>query len=155
MAESIHISGYTQVKTSSSVIGETSADNDIRIKIIKGTKKIHTNQSGPELWDSIINLGVRAILTIPLQKFDDAVLNPLLAKPAATEGQNGTLGGSIASFPLSIVPTNGSGYYFANCWIIDNYEISKFGYEENIIMLTVEAAPDPSAGATAPLYTRT
>lgn len=156
MAEDIFVAGKTQVKTNSSVIGSTDDGNDIRIKVFRGHKKVHTNLSGPELWEYIINLGLRAVITVPFQKIDEAVLAPLIASPASVEGQCGTLGLSIPSFPLSIVPANGSGYYFANAWVLDNYEINKFGYEPKMIMVTFEATANPSinGSGTAPLYTR-
>lgn len=156
MAEAIYVAGNTQVKTGTSVIGETDDGNDIRIKIFKGQKKVHTNLSGPELWEYIINLGLRAVITVPFQKWDEAVLAPLIAAPASVEGQCGTLGASIASFAMSIVPQNGSGYYFANVWVTDNYEVSKFGYEPKIMLVTFEATANPAlnTNGTAPLYTR-
>lgn len=154
MAESIIICGNTQVKIGGTVVGETDDGNDIRIKIIPGRKKIHTNLSGPELWEYIINLGCRAQITVPFQKVDEAVLGPWLTSPGGSEGQMGALGASTNSFALAIVPANGSGYYFATAWVMDSAEISKFGYEPKITLVTFEAQPVPANGATSPLYTR-
>ena len=155
MATAITISGVTALKSGTLTLGYTDDGNDIRIKIFKGTKKIHTNLSGPELWDSIINLGLRAQITVPLQKFDEAVMSQFLSGTGGTEGTNGSLGANIAASAISIVPSNGSGYYFPYAWVVDSYEIAKFGYEPKILTVTFEACADPSAGATAPLYTRT
>lgn len=154
MSIAIGIAGYTLVKSGTLTLGSVDDGNDIRIKIFKGTKKIHTNQSGPEMWEGIINLGMRAQITVPFQKWDESVMAGIVGTPASVEGQVGSLGGLTGAQAISIVPTNGSGYYFPYAWVVDSYEIAKFGYEPKILTVTFEACADLTAGSTAPLYTR-
>ncbi len=155
MASAIIVNGHTVVKTGSSVIGETDENNDIRIKAVVGRKKIRTNLSGPELWERIINLGLRVVITVPFIKVDLAVLTTLVKGNATLEGQCGTLGATVNPFSLTITPDAGLAYTFPNTWVMDSYEISKFGYEAQINMVTFESAPDPTVNSagTAPCYT--
>ena len=155
MAESIIVTGHTQVKINGTVACETDDGNDIRIKVFKAQRKVHTNLSGPELWEFIIRLGLRAIITIPAQKIDEAIVGPVLGN-GTTEGVTGQLGTNEVSFTLTISPGNGLGYQFPLTFAVDSYEVSKFGYEPKITMLTFEAQSDPTVAVagTASLYSR-
>lgn len=156
MAESIIVTGHTQIKINGTVACETDDGNDIRIKVFKAQKKVHTNLSGPELWEFIIRLGLRAVITIPAQKIDESVTGPVLGN-GTTEGVAGQLGTNEGSFTLTIsTPNAGQGYQFPLTFAVDSYEVSKFGYEPKITMLTFEAQSDPTVAVsgTASLYSR-
>ena len=157
MAAAILISGHTTVSINGSVLGETDDGNDIRIKVFPGRKEIHTNLSGPELFEKIINLGIRAQITVPLVKIDEAVFGTLAAGPAAAEGQNGILGADVSSVSLTITPYSGKVYAFPCVWLTDNYEIAKFGYEPKVYTLTFKAQPNLTilGASTAPTYIAT
>lgn len=156
MAASIIITGSTNVYTGASLLGSTDADNDINIKIYVPKKKIHTNVSGPEMFEKIINLGCYAIITIPFIKFDESAFAAILKQNASAEGQVGTLGADVSSFDLTITAAaSGQSWNFPKAWIEDHHETSKFGYEPQKFVVTFYAQPDPTllSTATTVLYT--
>lgn len=161
MAQTIHVVGKTTLKLSTSVAGQTDETNDISVQIFPGEKVIHTNESGPHVEAKIINLGEYAMIRVPLISWDDTVIDVVKKRMSGTAaaGQIGVLGGDLTLFQLDITTTvtGEFSYSFPKVRLVDNWEIGKWGYEAQRLMLIFRAIPDPAAlsTATTALYTKT
>ena len=108
MARQITICGHTVVNSGTLTLGETDADNDISLKIFTPKRKIHTNLSGPEMVEAMINQGITGILTIPLTVYDPTVTTAICA--AAT-------GALAASSSASVGLTTVGAAAATDAWI--------------------------------------
>lgn len=152
MAMNWDIPGFCKIQINSVDAGMTDAEDTIRVEEQVKELVLHSNQSGPEMPDKAINLGRVVRLTIPLAKWDPAVVDPVNQTPgASTVGQVGSLGNDVVTFAVKIVPQLAGtyAYNFGLCRMVDNQAIEGFGIKAKKQTLIIEAYPDPSALATA------
>ena len=93
-----------------------------------------------------------ARISLALVKWDEAILDGLLAQVRGVGQGNSSVGGRIVAdsryFGLVIAATiGGKGYEFSHCYMQpDGVGDSQWGNRERVLTLNIIAIPDPSSG---------
>lgn len=166
MAQSFEIKGATTILTDSVLaatfvaLGITDHDDTVAVEVTNHEHLIHTNESGPDMPEKVLNLGLTGKVIMNLVRWDKAQLTSLIETTTASagEGEIGILGADKKVFALKVVGTTvgSEEFLFPFCRIVEPWRLTEWGSKDSRTSLSIECFPNPAALATATttLYTK-